>query len=92
MINNKVSEEVKQNQDCKVVSPDAERWKKIDELEQQITIYLLDIAFIKPLKKYYLSLQLVVIWFLILKDLKLIMKVLVVKWMHYYYHKLKMII
>ena len=38
MINNKVSEEVKQNQDCKVVSPDAERWKKIDELEQQITM------------------------------------------------------
>ena len=46
MINNKVSEEVKQNQDCKVVSPDAERWKKIDELEQQITMKLKKISWV----------------------------------------------
>lgn len=37
MIKNQVLEEVKQEQ-VKVVSPDAERWKKIDELEQQITM------------------------------------------------------
>lgn len=37
MIKDQVLEEVKQEQ-VKVVSPDAERWKKIDELEQQITM------------------------------------------------------
>ena len=38
MIKHKVSEEVKQKQEIKVVSPDRIRWKQIDELEQKITL------------------------------------------------------